>query len=340
MPPEPAPLLTLAIPTYNRSSDLAGLLAVLLPQLRMHPEVDLFISDNASGDDTESVVRELLAQGHVFRYQRHGENIGADRNFVYCFEQARGRYFWMCGDDDIICPGALDRVLTHLADSRPLDLMYLASYPFRADWAAERTEDKFKRNFQTFTDPVVFARVVNIMFTFISGIVVNRERLLALPHEAPEALLNTNLTQLGWSLPLLLSHRRSVVLWQRSLAGRVGQAGGYDLGKVFGLQLRAILERLLHGRPDLQHAILGPTVQRWLPSVLVSLRRERNTQIGLTAARLDFNRAYRDRLVYWLFAWPVLRLPVPLATVWQRAGQAVSQVHYMLTVPGFWRKET
>ena len=81
-------------------------------------------------------------------------------------------------------------------------------------------------------------------------------------------------------------------------------------------------------------------MQRWLPSVLIALRRERNTRVGLTGARLELNRAYGDKPFYWLFAWPVLRLPVPLAVFWQRAGQAVSQLVYMLTVPGFWRKET
>ena len=35
---------------------------------------------------------------------------------------------------------------------------------------------RFNRRFHTFADPLEFARVVNIMFTFISAIIVNRER--------------------------------------------------------------------------------------------------------------------------------------------------------------------
>ena len=47
MPPE-RPLLTIAIPTYNRSEYLAQLLTALAPQLAREPRVELLISDNAS----------------------------------------------------------------------------------------------------------------------------------------------------------------------------------------------------------------------------------------------------------------------------------------------------
>ena len=47
------PLLTLAIPTYNRSAELQAMLVVLLPQLAGHDEIDLYVSDNGSTDETE-----------------------------------------------------------------------------------------------------------------------------------------------------------------------------------------------------------------------------------------------------------------------------------------------
>ena len=40
-----------------------------------------------------------------------------------------------------------------------------------------------------------------------------------------------------------------------------------------------------------------------------------------------------------LFAYPVLRLPMAVAGVWLRAGQAFSKLLYVVTVPRFWRKE-
>ena len=284
-------------------------------------------------------MRRFEVDGATIRYERQAENIGSDRNFVNCFEQARGRYFWLCGDDDVICPGTIAKLLRHIGGEAEVDLVYLTSYAFREDFAAERQEDKLGRSFQVFTDALEFSKVVNIMFTFISGMVVNRERLLSLPHEAPSALLNTNLTQLSWSLPLLLQHRRSVVVWDRALAGQVGNAGGYALGRVFGRGLRDVVERLLPGRRDLQGAILNFTLRRWLPEAIYDTRVSRNERLGLATARQDFGQAYGRNFRWWLFGYPVLRLPLPLAKLWLKGGKAVSMLIYVLTVPRFWRKE-
>ena len=57
------PLLTIAIPTYNRSEDLAGLLEVLEPQLAEFPQVEVLVSDNASTDDTPRARSESGGEG-------------------------------------------------------------------------------------------------------------------------------------------------------------------------------------------------------------------------------------------------------------------------------------
>ena len=60
---EERPLLTIAIPTYNRSAFLSELLDCLLPQLLAEPRVELLISDNASPDDTLQLLRILSHPG-------------------------------------------------------------------------------------------------------------------------------------------------------------------------------------------------------------------------------------------------------------------------------------
>ncbi len=339
-----APLLTIAIPTFNRAASLSRLLSVLEPQVAAFPQVEVLISDNCSTDGTSSVIaeyrRRYAAAGATLHAQRHPENVGSDANFVSLFHAARGRFFWICGDDDLIAPGGLAQVMPHLLCDEQPDLIYATSYGFRDDPAAEFQGDPLQRRFHTFTSARGFAGVVNIMFTFITGIIVNRERLQSLPHEDPAAFIGTNLVQLSWSLPLLLAHRRSIVLWQRPVAAQQGQAHGYSLGSVFGEQLVALTHRLLPGRPDLARAILDPTIRRWFPSILIDVRSSQNTTLQLHSAHRHLKRAFHGNFRYWLFTWPVLTLPLPLAKLWQKAGAAVSKATYMVTVPGFWRKQT
>jgi len=87
------PLLTIAIPTYNRAWCLRELLPVLLEQLENEPRVELIISDNASPDETPAVVQDFVARGLRVRYTRVVRNIGSDANFLQCFEQAWGNMF-------------------------------------------------------------------------------------------------------------------------------------------------------------------------------------------------------------------------------------------------------
>jgi abequosyltransferase len=51
-PDSAKPLLTIAIPTYNRAGYLKELLSILADQLKDEPRVELIISDNASPDET------------------------------------------------------------------------------------------------------------------------------------------------------------------------------------------------------------------------------------------------------------------------------------------------
>ena len=56
------PILTLAIPTYNRAHDLARLLEALSQELRgLEEKVSLVVSNNASTDGTLQVIESFAA---------------------------------------------------------------------------------------------------------------------------------------------------------------------------------------------------------------------------------------------------------------------------------------
>jgi len=338
------PLLTIAIPTYNRADHLANLLALLQTQLTPFPQVELLVSDNASTDSTPSVIADaqqrFASTGARLTSHRHPTNIGADANFVSCYRRARGHFLWICGDDDLIVPGAIDEVIGHLQTTPDLDLIYATSYGFRYDPVAEWQGDPMHRLFHTVRNPRRFAMIVNIMFTFISGIIVNKSRLESLPHEAPEAFINTNLVQLSWTLPLLLHHRKSLVLWDRPVAARIGNAHGYELGKVFGEQLTTTVTRLLPNRPDLSAPILNFALRRWLPSVVIDVRTDANQTLGLHDATRALRHAYGHNPRFWIFTYPALTLPLPLAKLYTRATAALSKLIYIAHLPNFWRKQT
>lgn len=120
-----SPLVTVAIPTYNRAAYLAESLRSALAQ--SFRSIEVLVSDNASADATESVV---LGCGDTrVRYLRHDANIGMMPNWNACLREARGAFFLMLSDDDLLAPTAIEALLSPLANGaggRPAECFGMA----------------------------------------------------------------------------------------------------------------------------------------------------------------------------------------------------------------------
>ena len=93
------PLVTIGIPTYNRSgSFLRDTIKSAVNQT--YRKLEIIISDNCSTDGTENTVRQF--NDERIRYFKHQKNIGANNNFNYCVKEAKGKYFLLLHDDDLI----------------------------------------------------------------------------------------------------------------------------------------------------------------------------------------------------------------------------------------------
>ena len=69
--------LAIAIPTFNEHFFLEKNLETLLPQLEMYKdEVDLYVFDNNSSDNTFSICNNLFKNKSNCNYKKNSENIG------------------------------------------------------------------------------------------------------------------------------------------------------------------------------------------------------------------------------------------------------------------------
>ncbi len=121
-------LITIAIPTFNRSSFLNKQLSWLAQAIRgFEPECEVLVSDNCSNDDTLKVVHSWQKQleNTTFYYNRNSQNIGLMRNFARCLETAKTKYVWVVADDDIIQTRTLGFVIENLKKHPDLSLLSL-----------------------------------------------------------------------------------------------------------------------------------------------------------------------------------------------------------------------
>lgn len=99
------PLITTIVPTYRRPVLLKRAVLSVLNQSR--EDFIVRILDNASGDETESVARDLVRTDSRIEYHRHPENIGSLNNMIYGMAQVATPFFNILCDDDLLMPSFL-----------------------------------------------------------------------------------------------------------------------------------------------------------------------------------------------------------------------------------------
>ena len=109
------PILTIAIPTYNRFETVCANLTRLVPQLT--PVVCVLVIDNASTDGTRDLGEWVRANypDAPIRVVRNVTNVGAGANVTRCFELVETPWIWTLSDDDPVKPDAIVGILDAIA---------------------------------------------------------------------------------------------------------------------------------------------------------------------------------------------------------------------------------
>jgi glycosyltransferase involved in cell wall biosynthesis len=167
MPVEQSPLLTIAIPTYNRSQALAKLIDSIIGQLSGLPyPVEVLVADNGSGDETPQVMARYAGNTAIVSH-RQPENLGFEQNYFWLLKASTGQFVWMVGDDDAIAEGFIGK-LCQIISSTKADLYWVATR--FADWD-ENDNDAGRYGFKAATFGPVRAFVDQCgLFGFLGGL--------------------------------------------------------------------------------------------------------------------------------------------------------------------------
>lgn len=137
------PLVSIGIPTYNRA-DFYLRYALESALGQDYENIEIILSDNASGDSTESIAAEYSCDQLV--YVKHEENIGAHNNFNFCLAEARGQYFLMLHDDDSIDPDFVSSCIEALEGNYEVGLVRSGTRIVDANSRILRENENFARD--------------------------------------------------------------------------------------------------------------------------------------------------------------------------------------------------
>ncbi len=120
-------LLGICIPTYNRGFYLKQCLASIIKQFSTF-DFPVYVSDNASSDDTDDVILYYKAIYDNIHYNRNSSNLGPYQNILNVIKMAQTDYVWLMGDDDAIMENSLNKIVKCLQNGYDFVILNSVSY--------------------------------------------------------------------------------------------------------------------------------------------------------------------------------------------------------------------
>lgn len=159
------PFITTVIPTYRRAKLLRRAIQSVLNQT--YPHFRACVYDNASGDETEAVVAEIMRRDPRVYYHRHAENIGLERNFAYGAAQVATPFLNFLSDDDLLLPKFFETAMNAF-ERHPSSAMFVGGliYVTRNGTAATDRARPWKRPF--YAPPSAFFEWVGTWLSWTS----------------------------------------------------------------------------------------------------------------------------------------------------------------------------
>ncbi|WP_136514303.1 glycosyltransferase family 2 protein [Geomonas edaphica] len=172
-------IISVCIPSYNRSEVLPPLLESILSQDLENFEVVICEDKSPQRERIRSIVEGFrILHPHRIRYFENEENLGYDGNFRNLIEKANGDYCLFMGNDDLMCPGALKTVASALGRHDNIGVV-LRSYA-----AFNGSPKNVVQTFRYFDRELFFPFGASTIATFyrrsvvIPGVTIHREAAL------------------------------------------------------------------------------------------------------------------------------------------------------------------
>ena len=165
-------ILTISIPTFNRSNYLNKNLSFIHQQCSEEQNFELIVIDNASTDDTNDVVNKYQNMGLSITYIRNAVNLGSHDSIAKGYLLAKTSYVLVLGDDDFLIPGSIECIIKIL-EKKPIGLIYMNSKSFTDINYLPKINSIRNINYYIYNDNSII-KLMNLDVAFISSLIINK----------------------------------------------------------------------------------------------------------------------------------------------------------------------
>lgn len=303
-------LLTIAIPTRNRAVYLGQNLEQLKKEMEgVSEKIELIVSDNCSSDETADVVRSFVDKGLAVSYVRNDQDIGWGRNFLQCFNLARGAYVLILGDDDFIVDGGLALLVDRLR-AQQYGVVCFKPYGFDFDF-----RDEFPGGGGgevSYAEAGRFVRDVGALVTLISSCVINKQVLSGVSATHDE-IDSKNLPVLHLVLRAALSAPRNLYIKKYLVGCKRNNSSNYVFSEIFVNEMWRVIESFASSGLDARSlsALRRRLLISYYPHYILQIRLLGD--VNLDVDLRNFDQKFGRSLAYKFWLRPIFVMPRTLA---------------------------
>jgi glycosyltransferase involved in cell wall biosynthesis len=160
--------VSVGMPAYNGEKFICTAIESILSQ--SYSNFELIISDDASTDRTQEILRKYCLEDSRIKYIRQHKNIGADKNFKKVLDAATGEFFMFASQDDLFSPNWLSCLTLPLKEMSNC-----------ASFGSTIYIDE--------VDKIINSTANNVYFNFSESKVLRRVKFLFTPHLTGKMIL-------------------------------------------------------------------------------------------------------------------------------------------------------
>ena len=305
------PTLSICIPTYNRSTHLGECLdAVLSSAKEYKSKIEIVISDNASTDDTQTVVNEYMKMHSIIRYHRNVKNFGAGSNIYIVAEKASGEYVWVLGDDDKISDKAISSILERISLGYNLIITNFSrwSKDFSLMWKQKGISH---RQDEEFNDPNKLMKRFGAYLGYISSIIIKKDVLLSTPYTEYKQFIEYELPFLYLVYAGIAIDCHAIFISTPLVHNRSGNSPLSNWFKTFVIG-PAMAFKSLQAKgftPSAVRDANNGVLREFVTPCIISEKSRANASLKRLAGLLA--PYYKNSWFFWLICMPVLYVPIP-----------------------------
>lgn len=212
------PILSICIPTYNRSQYLDKCLKSIFDDIGNDTNIEVVVSDNNSEDNTKEIVDKYMKLYGNLKYFKNEKNIGADKNMLTVLKEGTGRFITVHGDDDYFAFQAIYKLVDKIYKNPECGVFYI----FNNSKVSEKIDCGINN----------FIKDVSFYSTYMSGIILKKSAFNDIKEN--DKFVDLRLNQVYLQLSILLRNKPYCVLYDDFFSDAGShRPSGYNFGEVF-----------------------------------------------------------------------------------------------------------